>query len=167
MSYFSPCDTISTMNFSTITNDLLIGTTPSSQDYNVLRELGVKLAINMRVEYRPRKDEHESPLQLLWLPTFDTPLVPISIRYLQRGAKAALETIQSAGKVYAHCAGGSPPWSGNGRSNPDRSGIQRQIRNALDQVTKNDCRSLCFLYPQPYFKICKSMEWKQQMICKA
>ena len=58
MSYFWPCDTISIMNFSTITNDLLIGTTPSSQDYNVLRELGVKLAINMRVEYRPRKDEH-------------------------------------------------------------------------------------------------------------
>ena len=94
------------MNFSTITNDLFIGTTPSSQDYNILRELGVKLVINLRVEYRPRKDEHRSPLQLLWLPTFDTPLIPISIRYLQHGAKAALETIQSAGKVYAHCPGG-------------------------------------------------------------
>ena len=94
------------MNFSPITEDLFIGTTPSSEDYNQLRDLGVRLVINMRVEYRPRKDVHESPLQLLWLPTFDTPLIPISIKYLQRGAKAALKTIQNGGKVYAHCAGG-------------------------------------------------------------
>ncbi len=60
----------------------------------------------MRVEFRPRKDVHESPLKLLWLPTFDSPLIPISIKYLHRGAKAALETIRHGGKVYAHCAGG-------------------------------------------------------------
>ncbi len=94
------------MNFSQITTDLFIGTTPSSNDYNILRGLGVKLVINMRVEFRPRKDRHESPLKLLWLPTFDSPLIPISIKYLQRGAKAALEAINNDGKVYAHCAGG-------------------------------------------------------------
>ncbi len=94
------------MNFSPITDDLFIGMTPSTADYNHLRDLGVKLVINMRVEYRPRKDLHESPLQLLWLPTFDSPLIPISIKYLRRGAKAALETIGNGGKVYTHCAGG-------------------------------------------------------------
>lgn len=94
------------MNFSQITDDLFVGTTPSTVDYNRLRELGVKLVINMRVEYRPRKDLHEFPMKLLWLPTFDSPLIPISIKYLHRGAKAALETIQTGGKVYAHCAGG-------------------------------------------------------------
>ncbi len=94
------------MNFSPITDDLFIGTTPSPEDYNRLRNLGVKLVINMRVEFRPRKDVHESPLQLLWLPTFDSPLIPISIKYLHRGAKAALEAINNGGKVYAHCAGG-------------------------------------------------------------
>ncbi|HET7144017.1 MAG TPA: hypothetical protein VFI68_08370, partial [Anaerolineales bacterium] len=61
---------------------------------------------NMRVEYRPRRDLHPDPLQLLWLPTFDSPLIPISIKFLHRGAKAALETIRDGGKVYAHCAGG-------------------------------------------------------------
>lgn len=100
------CDNISRMNFSPITDDLFIGRTPSTVDYNHLRELGVKLVINMRVEYRPRKDFHPSPIQFLWLPTFDSPLVPISIRALSRGAKAALETVQNGGKVYAHCAGG-------------------------------------------------------------
>ena len=94
------------MNFSPITDDLFIGTTPSPTDYNQLRDLGVKLVINMRVEFRPHKDPHYSPLKLLWLPTFDSPFLPISIRYLHRGAKAALETISRGGKVYAHCAGG-------------------------------------------------------------
>lgn len=94
------------MNFSLITEDLFIGTTPSVSDYDHLRGLGVRLVINMRVEYRPRKDVHESPLQLLWLPTFDSPFVPISIKYLHRGAHVALETIQNGGKVYVHCAGG-------------------------------------------------------------
>jgi hypothetical protein len=96
----------SRMNFSPITEDLFIGTTPSVSDYDHLRGLGVRLVINMRVEYRPRIDMHEPPLQLLWLPTFDSPLIPISIRYLHRGAKASLVTIQDGGKVYAHCAGG-------------------------------------------------------------
>ena len=102
----SLCDTILYMNFSAITNTLFIGTTPSTEDYNQLRGLGVKLIINMRVEYRPRKDPHPTPLQLLWLPTFDSPLVPIPIKTLQRGAHAALETIRNGGKVLAHCAGG-------------------------------------------------------------
>ena len=70
------------MNFSPITNDLFIGTTPSAQDYSHLRDLGVRLVINMRVEYRPRRDLHFSPLQLLWLPMFDIPLIPIPISIL-------------------------------------------------------------------------------------
>ena len=94
------------MNFSSITDNLFIGTTPSSEDYNHLRDLGVKLIINMRVEYRPRKDPHPTPLQLLWLPTFDSPLVPIPIKSLQRGASAALDVIQNGGRIYTHCAGG-------------------------------------------------------------
>jgi protein-tyrosine phosphatase len=40
------------------------------------------------------------------LRTFDTFLLPIPIHFLVRGARAALETIRSGGKVYAHCAYG-------------------------------------------------------------
>lgn len=105
LAYFF-CDNISNMNFSSITNDLFIGTTPSSEDYNQLRGLGIKLIINMRVERRPHKDPHPTPLHLLWLPTFDSPLVPIPLKSLHRGVKTALETIRNGGKVYAHCAGG-------------------------------------------------------------
>jgi protein-tyrosine phosphatase len=94
------------MDFSPITENLFIGTTPSSNDYDLLRGLGVELIINMRVERRPQKDPSTSPLRLLWLPTFDSPLIPIPTRFLHRGANAALETIQNGGKVYTHCAGG-------------------------------------------------------------
>ena len=94
------------MDFSLITSDLFIGTTPSKHDYDLLRELGVKLVINMRWEYRLQKDEHPDAFELLWLPSFDTPFIPISIQYLVCGAQAAMETISEGGKVYAHCVAG-------------------------------------------------------------
>ena len=94
------------MNFSTITDDLFIGTTPSVSDYGTLRELGVRLIINMRIEYRLKPDPNLPPLSILWLPTFDSPFFPIPIPALYRGANSALETIRDGGKIYAHCAGG-------------------------------------------------------------
>ena len=36
------------MNFSQITDDLFIGTTPLASDYDGLRQLGIRLIINMR-----------------------------------------------------------------------------------------------------------------------
>ena len=91
------------MNFSQITEDLFIGETPRRGDYDLLRDLGVRLVINMRIEKRPASDWHNPPLDFLWLPTFDVPGLVIPIRYLTRGVQAAIETIQSGGKVYAHC----------------------------------------------------------------
>jgi len=93
-------------SFSNITDDLFIGITPLVTDYNGLRELGIKLIINMRLMHGPYPDEHPEPLKLLWLRTFDSPFFPIPIHKLMRGAKAALETINTGGKVYVHCAGG-------------------------------------------------------------
>ena len=93
-------------NFSNITDDLFIGTTPLASDYDGLRELGIRLIINMRLLHGPFPDPHHAPIQLLWLRTIDSPFFPIPISKLMTGAKAALETIQSGGKVYVHCAGG-------------------------------------------------------------
>ena len=99
-------DNIWCMDFSPITKDLFIGTTPGVEDYDILRGLGVRLVINMRFEHRPSQDPHDPPLSLLWLPTIDSPFFPIPIRKLLRGAHAALETIRDGGRIYAHCAGG-------------------------------------------------------------
>ncbi len=92
--------------FSNITDKLFIGITPLVTDYNGLRELGIKLIINMRLMHGPYPDEHPEPIKLLWLRTFDSPFFPIPISKLMTGAKAALETIEAGGKVYVHCAGG-------------------------------------------------------------
>lgn len=94
------------MDFSPITPDLFIGTTPAADDYPRLRALGVRLVINMRWEHRPAPDSHPEPLSLLWLRTIDSPLFPIPVRKLIHGAQAAIETIRTGGKVYTHCAGG-------------------------------------------------------------
>jgi len=94
------------MDFSRITDDLFIGTTPFLRNYADLRELGVRLVINMRLTHYPQADAYVQPLSFLSLRTIDSPFFPISIQKLQRGARAALETIHEGGKVYAHCAGG-------------------------------------------------------------
>ena len=94
------------MNYTHITENLLIGTTPGRKDYDELRRLGVKLVINMRVERRPYPDAHPSPVRVLWLPSFDSPAIPIPVRFLVRGAKAALDVIKQGGRVYTHCAQG-------------------------------------------------------------
>ena len=94
------------MDFSSITDDLFIGTTPFARNYDQLRELGVRLVINMRLTHYPKADAYAQPLSLLSLRTIDSLFFPIPIQKLQRGAQAALETIRSGGKVYAHCAGG-------------------------------------------------------------
>ncbi len=94
------------MDFSEISPDLLIGTTPNTANYDRLRALGVHLVINMRVTRPPYPDTHQPPLNFLWLPVPDTMFFPIPVFMLMRGTQAALKTIESGGRVYAHCAGG-------------------------------------------------------------
>jgi len=94
------------MNISTITDDLFIGNMPSLKDYDRLRELGIRLIINMRFSRGPEPDAHHQPISTLWLRSIDSPFFPISIQKLMQGAKAALETIRNGGKVYTHCAYG-------------------------------------------------------------
>jgi dual specificity MAP kinase phosphatase len=94
------------VDFSQVTETLFIGTTPPSEAYPFLRGMGVQLVINMRIERPPFRDRSNPPLRLLWLPTADTPLLPIPVRALMRGTVAALETFAQGGKVYTHCKGG-------------------------------------------------------------
>lgn len=94
------------MDFSEISRDLLIGTTPNTANYNRLRNLGVRLVINMRFTRPPYPDPHQPPLDFLWLPSADTMFFPIPVFMLMRGVKAALKTIENGDRVYVHCAAG-------------------------------------------------------------
>ncbi|HEX2697695.1 MAG TPA: dual specificity protein phosphatase [Anaerolineales bacterium] len=94
------------MEYSQITEDLFIGTTPKLRDYDPLRKLGIRLVINMRFRRGPEPDPIEPSLRFLWLRTIDSPFFPIPISLLVRGARAALDVIHDDGKVYVHCAYG-------------------------------------------------------------
>jgi dual specificity MAP kinase phosphatase len=45
-------------------------------------------------------------MRRLWLPTFDSPLIPIPMGALRKGVHAAQQTIDAGGKVFVHCAAG-------------------------------------------------------------
>lgn len=94
------------MNYSQITDDLFIGTTPLLRDYDLLRGLGVRLVINMRFSRGPDADSARPPLRFLWLRTIDSPLFPIPIRTLVRGAHEALDVLNANEKIFVHCAYG-------------------------------------------------------------
>ena len=104
--HFLTYDTIPRMNFSQITDDLFIGSMPFLNHYDQLRDLGVRLIINMRFSLAPRFDSHPQPITTLWLRSIDSPFFPIPIQKLIQGTQAALDTIRDGGKVYAHCAYG-------------------------------------------------------------
>ena len=95
-----------TMNYSPITEHLFIGTSPGQRDFDVLRDLGVGLVINMRFMPGPRPPAGDPALRYIWLRTFDNPLLPIPLRALIKGVQLALDEIKAGGKVYTHCAAG-------------------------------------------------------------
>ncbi len=94
------------MNYSKITDQLYIGTTPKVSDYHLLHDINVSLVINMRIGMPPYRDPISPPVRSLWLPWIDSPLFPLPILWLNIGVKEALEVIHSGGVVYAHCARG-------------------------------------------------------------
>jgi hypothetical protein len=94
------------MNFSPITDNLFVGTSPTRRDFETLRELGVSLVINMRWVPYPRPLVGDPSIRYMWLHTFDNPFLPIPLRSLLKGVQEALKEIQSGGKVYTHCAKG-------------------------------------------------------------
>jgi protein-tyrosine phosphatase len=95
------------MNFSEITPYLYIGTTPSMRDYDQLRELDVRLIINMRWNFPPWPDLHHPPIKRLWLPVVDSPFLPIPIKALWKGVSVAQIVLEQGGKVYSHCTAGA------------------------------------------------------------
>jgi protein tyrosine phosphatase (PTP) superfamily phosphohydrolase (DUF442 family) len=94
------------MDFSRITDDLLIGTTPRRADFERLGAMGVRLVINMRFWPGSLPKGTHPGMQYLRLRTFDSPLILIPTEALVRGARAALRVIREGGQVYTHCSRG-------------------------------------------------------------
>lgn len=94
------------MNYSKITDNLFIGNSPASGDYDHLRDIGVRLVINMRFMRGPAPDLHPAPMPVLWVRSLHGVFSALSMPSLQCGAQAAIETMRTGGKIYVHCAFG-------------------------------------------------------------
>ena len=71
-----------------------------------LDELDPRLVISMIVQRRPPQELAAPPRKLLWLRTFDFPLLLIPLRTLNRGVEAALPVIEDGHRVHVFCEGG-------------------------------------------------------------
>jgi protein tyrosine phosphatase (PTP) superfamily phosphohydrolase (DUF442 family) len=94
------------MDISQITKHLYIASRIKDDDIEAILQLGPDLVISMIVQRRPPKTLVAERLVVLWLRTFDFPLIPIPLRALKRGVEAALPVTQNGGRVLVFCEGG-------------------------------------------------------------
>jgi hypothetical protein len=90
---------------SAITDYLYISAWPRGDHAEEIRSLNVRLILSMHW-IRPSRALGRPPVELLWLPTFDNPLMPMPIGTLKRGVKAALPVIDDGYGVLVHCRAG-------------------------------------------------------------
>ena len=94
------------MDISKITEQLYVGTQPRKEEYKALRDLGIRLVINMRAFHPSRKDGAKDPIIFRQFKTFDVFFAPIPLAVLQMGVVQALATMECGEKVLVHCRAG-------------------------------------------------------------
>jgi hypothetical protein len=90
---------------SQITDYLYISAWPHGDHAEEIRAKNVRLILSMHW-VRPSKRLGVPPVKLLWLPTFDNPVMPMPISTLKRGVEAALPVIRDGYAVLVHCQAG-------------------------------------------------------------
>jgi hypothetical protein len=90
---------------SLITDYLYISAWPRGDHAAEIQAMNVRLILSMHW-IRPSHKLGLPPVRLLWLPTFDNPLVPMPIQTLHRGVEAALPVIREDHRVLVHCRAG-------------------------------------------------------------
>jgi protein-tyrosine phosphatase len=93
-------------DISQITENLYITSRVKGEHLEDVLELDPDLIISMIVHLRPPKALAENGLEVLWLRTFDFPLIPIPLSTLKRGVEAALPVIEEGGRVLVFCQAG-------------------------------------------------------------
>ena len=93
------------MDISKITDQLYIAAHPKAEDAGAIRDLNVRLILNM-IFIRPAKVYDQPPFRMLTLRTFDSIFLPIPISKLEKGVKAALPVIEAGNSVLVYCREG-------------------------------------------------------------
>ncbi|MDP2234639.1 MAG: dual specificity protein phosphatase [Actinomycetota bacterium] len=90
---------------SAITDQLFIASRPRARHVEHLRGLGVDLVLSM-IWFAPPRALTRPPFHLMRLPNFDSPLWPIPLFMLRRGAAAAVLVLAAGGRVLVYCRAG-------------------------------------------------------------
>jgi len=93
------------MDISKITDQLYIAAHPKAEDADAIRDLNVRLVLNM-IFIQPAKIYQQSPFRMLTLRTFDSIFLPIPIGKLEKGVKTALPVIEAGDSVLVYCREG-------------------------------------------------------------
>ena len=96
---------ISGLDVSPITQYLSISAWLHADHAAEIQLLNVRLILSMHW-IKPSRTLGLPPVRLLWLPTFDNPLMPMPISTLERGVEAALPVIHDGNGVLVHCRAG-------------------------------------------------------------
>jgi protein tyrosine phosphatase (PTP) superfamily phosphohydrolase (DUF442 family) len=94
------------MDISKITEYLSLSSKVTKKNVDEVLELDPRLVISMIVQRKPPEALEQPPRSVLWLRTFDFPLIPIPVRTLNRGVEVALPVIQDGHRVLVFCEGG-------------------------------------------------------------
>ena len=93
------------MGISAITDQIYIAAHPKSAEVDTIKDLGVRLVINM-IFHSPAREFSQPPLRLLTLRTFDSPWLPIPVKKLAKGVKEAIPVIAEGCAVLIYCREG-------------------------------------------------------------
>ena len=90
---------------SQITDQVYIAAHPKARHAAQVRERNVRLILCM-IFYPPALVYWRDPFRMLWLPNFDYPYLPISMKMLMKGVRSALPVIDRGESVMVYCREG-------------------------------------------------------------
>ena len=93
------------LDVSQINDFLYVSAWPVADHKEEIHRLGIRLILSMSL-WKPSKELESRHVKNLWLPTFDSPILPIPIFMLNRGVAASKPIIRDNGKILVHCQAG-------------------------------------------------------------
>jgi hypothetical protein len=90
---------------SEITDQLFIASRLHRRHVEHVGDLGIDLILST-IWLAPTRDLRRPPFHSMWLPMVDSPLIPIPLFLLRRGASAAVLVMAAGGQVLIYCRAG-------------------------------------------------------------